>query len=219
MAEQTEETLQNPTAVLPYEVCLVIFSFVPVEDLVNNTVLVCQYWKRLSDDQTTWRLICERTGRFRRQYMKSFEPDDWKKFYYINPYSRNLLKNPSLSDARPDIKIKSTETKSHILSSWHGFGNLTADEWATQFSPWEMREIGGDGIQLECPPIGCCDLPPEIGGYLTRSLPMMSFIILLWLTPDNFTCQCGRLGGGSVMHYLINFFKSNDFFYDLTFVY
>ena len=39
-------------------------------------------------------------------------------------------------------------------------------------------------------------------------------MILLWLTPDNFGCQCGRIGSESVMHYLINPPIANvDFYY------
>lgn len=149
--------LPDPTNELPYEVSLVIFSFVPAQDLVKNCVLVCRFWKAISDDQTTWRLKCLRTGRFQPKYMKSFEPDDWKSYYYKNPYSRSLLKNPNLADAFPRIR----ETKTQQLSSWHGYGELNSDQWNAQFYPWEMVHIGGNGLCLECPPIGCYKLPGD----------------------------------------------------------
>lgn len=152
--------LEDPTNSLPYEISVVIFSFVPAQDLVKNCVLVCHFWKVISNDQTTWRLICERTGRFQPKYMGSFEPDDWKRYYYKNPYLKNLLRNPNLTDAFPKIH----ETKTQELTTWHGYGELTSDQWYAQFQPWEIVKIGGDGICVECPPIGCGSLPGDDGG-------------------------------------------------------
>ena len=87
--------------------------------------------------------------------MKNFEPENWKYYYYKNPYSINLLKNPNLSDAYPNI----VKQKQQVIKGWHGFGDQTADEWNNQFKPWEMMSIGGDGIQLEYPPVGCGPVP------------------------------------------------------------
>lgn len=156
---------QDPTNALPYEVSLVIFSFVPAQDLIKNCMLVSRLWKKISDDQTTWRLKCERSGCFQPKYMKDFKPDNWKKCYFKNPYSRNLLKNPNLTDTFPNIR----ETKAKTLTSWHGFSDLAADQWRAQFGSWEMLTIGGDGLSLECPPIGCCNLPSGCGGSASNT--------------------------------------------------
>lgn len=147
--------LQDPTEALPFEVSCVIFSFIPAENLVKDCVLVCRLWKQISDDSSTWRLKCERTRRYVRKYMKNFEPDDWKVYYYKNPYSRNLIENPNLSDAFPDI----LDAKVKEILGWHGYSNLSQAQWHAQFQPWEMMSIGGQGLQLEFPPIGCGPVP------------------------------------------------------------
>ena len=133
--------LRDPTEVFPPELSCFIFSFIPAENLVKDCVLVCRLWKQISDDNTTWRLKCERTRRYVKKYMKNFEPENWKYYYYKNPYSINLLKNPNLSDAYPNI----VKQKQQVIKGWHGFGDQTADEWNNQFKPWEMMSIGGDG--------------------------------------------------------------------------
>ena len=156
---------QDPTEILPFEVSCVIFSFIPAENLVNDCVLVCRFWKQISDDNTTWRLKCERTRRYMKKYMRNFEPENWKEYYYKNPYSKNLIQNPNLSDAFPNILVD----KRQELYGWHGYGNLSEDQWHAQFKPWQMMNIGGDGIQLEYPPIGCGPVPNGDLGCLATS--------------------------------------------------
>ena len=51
---------------------------------------------------------------------------------------------------------------------------------------------------------------------LNTSLPMKCFVILLRPMTGDFTCQCGRLGRESVLHYLINTFPANNVFYYFT---
>ena len=160
MATDSQD-LTDPTQVLPFEVSCVIFSFIPAENLVKECVLVCRYWKQISDDNLTWRLKCERTRRYVKEYMGRYEPNNWKDYYYNNPFTRNLIKNPTLSDAFPNI----LELKRKEIKGWHGYSNLTQDQWHAQFQPWEMSSIGGDGILLEYPPIGCGPVPNG-GGWV-----------------------------------------------------
>lgn len=97
--------------------------------------------------------------------MRNFEPENWKEYYYQNPYSRNIIKNPNLSDAFPNI----LELKRQEIYGWHGYGDITQEQWHAQFIPWEMMRIEGQGIQLEYPPIGCGPVPSGDLGCIATS--------------------------------------------------
>lgn len=78
---------------LPETVLVHILSFVDGKDLLLKCSLVCQTWKRLIDSQTLWRTKCERAGFYSTDLLPS-PPDDFKKYFFQNPYNRNLIKNP-----------------------------------------------------------------------------------------------------------------------------
>ena len=153
--------LRDPTKVFPHELSCFIFSFIPAENLVKDCVLVCHFWKQISDDNTTWRLKCERTRRYVKKYMKNFAPQNWKFYYYANPCLRNLLWNPNLDYAHPNV----AESKLVQIPWSHLLTDQNRCEWEYQFEPWEMISILGDGIQLECPPVGCGPVPHG-GGFM-----------------------------------------------------
>jgi hypothetical protein len=78
---------------LPETVLLHVLSFVNEKDLLLKCSLVCKTWKRLIDSQTLWRTKCERAGYYSQSLLPS-PPEDFKKYYFQNPYNRNLIKNP-----------------------------------------------------------------------------------------------------------------------------
>ncbi|XP_056021481.1 F-box only protein 6-like isoform X2 [Ostrea edulis] len=78
---------------LPDTVLLHILSFVNEKDLLLKSSLVCKTWKRLIDSQTLWRTKCERAGYYSQSLLPN-PPGDFKKYYFQNPYNRNLIKNP-----------------------------------------------------------------------------------------------------------------------------
>lgn len=78
---------------LPETVLVHILSFVDGKDLLLKCSCVCQTWKRLIDSQTLWRTKCERAGFYSTDLLPS-PPDDFKKYFFQNPYNRNLIKNP-----------------------------------------------------------------------------------------------------------------------------
>ena len=78
---------------LPETVLIHILSFLDGKDLLMKYSVVSKTWKRLIDSQTLWRTKCERDG-FYAEGLLPFPPDDFKNYYFKNPYNRNLVKNP-----------------------------------------------------------------------------------------------------------------------------
>ena len=70
-----------------------ILSFLDGKDMLMKYSLVSKTWKRLIDSQTLWRTKCERDG-FYAEDLLPFPPDDFKNYYFKNPYNRNLVKDP-----------------------------------------------------------------------------------------------------------------------------
>lgn len=72
-----------------------ILSFVPAKDLIKNCRLVCKDWKSIIDGHSIWKLKCEREKLYIPPVSFATLPSDYyKKIYFYNPYSRNLVKNP-----------------------------------------------------------------------------------------------------------------------------
>uniref|UniRef100_UPI00398EEA61 F-box only protein 6-like n=1 Tax=Pristiophorus japonicus TaxID=55135 RepID=UPI00398EEA61 len=74
------------------EVLVEILSYVPAKELVLTCRLVCRVWKELLDGMHIWKRKCIREGFFKRNW--DIFPEDWKKFYFLKPMLRNLIKNP-----------------------------------------------------------------------------------------------------------------------------
>ena len=67
----------------------------PAKDLVKCCCLVDKSWCKIVKQQTLWRIKCEKEKKYIPSTMPV--PDDFKKMYFFNPYTRNLIKNPSAS--------------------------------------------------------------------------------------------------------------------------
>ena len=81
-----------PLAELP-EICLIrILSFLPGRDLLLVYSRVNKAWKSLIESQHLWHQKCERLQiLFAGLVHDTF---DFKRYFFQNPYTRNLLKNP-----------------------------------------------------------------------------------------------------------------------------
>ncbi|XP_044124281.1 F-box only protein 27-like [Bufo gargarizans] len=79
----------------PDEILILIFSFVPEQDLLSHCRLVSQRWKRLVDSPSLWRMKCELDYRRVTLLVAEMSHDlPWQKMYLKKPFSRNLLRNP-----------------------------------------------------------------------------------------------------------------------------
>ncbi|XP_062587269.1 F-box only protein 6-like [Saccostrea cucullata] len=89
---------------VPDTVLLHVLSFVNEKDLLLRCSLVCKTWKQLIDSQTLWKTKCERAGYYSSKWLP-FPPDDFKKYFFQNPYKRNLIQNPRALDKFNHWKI------------------------------------------------------------------------------------------------------------------
>lgn len=78
---------------LPEELLVYTLTWVPAVDLVKHCSLVSKHWLEVSRDSSLWRVKCERDGIYVPGMMRP-PPDDFRMYYFKNPYKRNLLQNP-----------------------------------------------------------------------------------------------------------------------------
>ncbi|KAK4294939.1 hypothetical protein Pmani_032471 [Petrolisthes manimaculis] len=122
---------------IPEDVIINIFTYVPAKDLIKSGVIVCKYWHHLLNCQHFWFLKLKTDGvrlsNARRQRLQS-EEDERKIIYIIQglcsgklPFNQNLILNPCGRD---------------------------------RFEHWRVGH-GGDRIVIECPPVGSDEIPRE----------------------------------------------------------
>uniref|UniRef100_A0A671QR53 Zgc:114174 n=1 Tax=Sinocyclocheilus anshuiensis TaxID=1608454 RepID=A0A671QR53_9TELE len=99
---------------VPLAVAEEILLNLPAHQVVQVCRLVCHEWKELVDSAAHWRERC-RTEGF-QPYDASCPPEDWRLFYFLSKFRRNLLKNPRADDG---------------LQGWE-IGQNGADRWATE---------------------------------------------------------------------------------------
>uniref|UniRef100_A0A672RSD0 F-box only protein 6-like n=1 Tax=Sinocyclocheilus grahami TaxID=75366 RepID=A0A672RSD0_SINGR len=99
---------------VPLAVVEEILLNLPAHQVVQVCRLVCHEWKELVDSAAHWRERC-RTEGF-QPYNASSPPEDWRLFYFLSKFRRNLLKNPRADDG---------------LQGWE-IGQSGADRWATE---------------------------------------------------------------------------------------
>lgn len=157
---------KNP---LPETVLVHILSFVDPRDLLLRCSLVCQTWKRLIDSQTLWRTKCERTGFYSTDLLPS-PPDDFKKYYFQNPYNRNLIKNPCAlerfshwivgQNGGDHFRIEDKPCGSHPLEKFTDVkGQYKC--WVTSYGWCEKHQVI-DLISEGCSPQVLDEIRPEI---------------------------------------------------------
>lgn len=77
---------------LPAELLLYILSWVPAVDLVKICSQVCKQWCEISRSTSLWKIKCLRERKYIPHLMGP-PPEDFMKFYFLSPYTRNLLHN------------------------------------------------------------------------------------------------------------------------------
>lgn len=154
---------------LPETVLVHILSFVDGKDLLLKCSRVCQTWKRLIDSQTLWRTKCERAGFYSTDLLPS-PPDDFKKYFFQNPYNRNLIKNPcaleNFSHWKVDqnggdqFRIEEKPCGSHPLEN---FTDVKGPYkcWVTSYGWCEKHQVI-DLISEGCSPKVLDEMRPEI---------------------------------------------------------
>ncbi|KAH0631614.1 hypothetical protein JD844_006035 [Phrynosoma platyrhinos] len=81
---------------LPDELLELILSWVPSRTLVRHCRLVCRKWRDLIDKPTIWKLQWERdpSKKAALEAVKHCPPMDWCRVGVLQPFGRNLIKNP-----------------------------------------------------------------------------------------------------------------------------
>ncbi|XP_042296616.1 F-box only protein 27 [Sceloporus undulatus] len=81
---------------LPDELLELILSWVPSRTLVRRCRLVCRKWRDLIDRPTIWKLQWERdpSKKATLEAAKHCPPMDWCRVGVLQPFGRNLIKNP-----------------------------------------------------------------------------------------------------------------------------
>ncbi|CAJ0937051.1 unnamed protein product [Ranitomeya imitator] len=77
---------------IPEGVLLEILSVVPAPDVIRRCRPVCALWRDIIDSPALWKKKCQRDGFVSRRCNRN--PPDWKMFYFLHLWKKNLLKNP-----------------------------------------------------------------------------------------------------------------------------
>ncbi|XP_048734147.1 F-box only protein 44-like isoform X1 [Ostrea edulis] len=154
---------------LPDTVLLHILSFVNEKDLLLKSSLVCKTWKRLIDSQTLWRTKCERAGYYSQSLLPN-PPGDFKKYYFQNPYNRNLIKNPCAKEHFNSWEI-TKDGGDHFVTEDKPCGSHPLEKftdikgpyrcWVTSYGWCEKHQII-DLIAEGCSPAVLDEIRPEI---------------------------------------------------------
>ncbi|KAK2851720.1 hypothetical protein Q5P01_007996 [Channa striata] len=64
----------------------------PAEQVVRVCRLVCHQWREIADSESFWKERCRREGYRLREVTRI--PRDWRLFYFLCIWRRNLIKNP-----------------------------------------------------------------------------------------------------------------------------
>ena len=90
-----------PIQELPDDLLAEIFIHIPGKDLVQTCSLVCSRWYGVLETQKLWKDKCILDYHFSPEVLAtlSMVPDaDFKKIYFKNPYTENLLRNSDASE-------------------------------------------------------------------------------------------------------------------------
>ncbi|XP_078313952.1 F-box only protein 6-like [Crassostrea virginica] len=153
---------------LPETVLIHILSFLDGKDLLMKYSVVSKTWKRLIDSQALWRTKSERDGIYAEDLLP-FPPDDFKNYYFKNPYNRNLVKNPfaleeikhwKFRNGGDGFKVEDTPVGSHPLEH---FTEVKGPYkcWATSYEWCKMHQVI-DLIAEGCSPVVLDEIRPEI---------------------------------------------------------
>ncbi|XP_071945938.1 F-box only protein 6-like [Antedon mediterranea] len=174
---------------LPDEMLSFILSLIP-DKYLKNCILVCHRWLNIVSSATFWKEKCFKDCPILSEVTASYLPIDhvsWRTLYYLKPYSRNLIHNPSGADGlKHKWKINSNGGNGVRVEKTSVGAKDKPDEllkvvndctanFATSYGWGEMEQI----IDLEeegCSPKLIDELQPEI--YVSE-----------WYT-ERFDCGC-----------------------------
>ncbi|KAL8574310.1 hypothetical protein ACOMHN_065335 [Nucella lapillus] len=151
-ASQADDTLMYAgfdVSRLPEELFVQMLVFVPAPDLVKRCSLVCKHWMRVTRDQSLWRRKCEQEGKYLPGIMGP-PPDNFILYYFLNPYTRNLLKNThagslahwQLSDPQW-IELETTPAGADPIANHvpaEEIGGQKVQNWVTSYQPGSMSQ-------------------------------------------------------------------------------
>ncbi|XP_046347288.2 F-box only protein 6-like isoform X2 [Haliotis rufescens] len=112
---------------IPESLIIEILLQVPAKDIVQNCVLVSRQLNDIIASPTLWKRKCKLEGKYIPRFVK---PEDFKKMYFFNPYTRNLIKNPCAQEW-PERNI---------------------NKWATSYGHCEKMQrinLGEEGVVAE----------------------------------------------------------------------
>ena len=132
----------DPLSILPVEIVLLVFDFVPPRDLITRCRLVCKRWQTLIDDPQLWQLSMARRGNFdpRLELMAVSDPNVeapfWQKLSYFSVYEPNLIRSFD-SDGKLSLKPWAQSSE-----DWRTFKTrLKPDSGAViRGAHWEVQE-------------------------------------------------------------------------------
>ncbi|KAL3872997.1 hypothetical protein ACJMK2_036161 [Sinanodonta woodiana] len=94
-----------PLTELPDELLEGVLSHLPGLSLVTSCCYVCKKWNELIQSQGLWKEKCHRENYVIPSCHSSYSSIDFRKIYFLNPYGRNLLKNPDATNGFANWKI------------------------------------------------------------------------------------------------------------------
>ncbi|KAF4110655.1 hypothetical protein G5714_007686 [Onychostoma macrolepis] len=94
--ETRSDACSGEQSVVPLDVVEEILLNLPAHQVVQVCQLVCHEWKELVDSAAHWRERCKREGL--QPYDASRPPEDWRLFYFLSNFRRNLLMNSRADD-------------------------------------------------------------------------------------------------------------------------
>ncbi|KTF82114.1 hypothetical protein cypCar_00018771 [Cyprinus carpio] len=124
--ETRSDACSGQQSAVPLAVVEEILLNLPAHQVVQVCRLVCHEWKELVDSAAHWRERCRTEGL--QPYDASRPPEDWRLFYFLSKFRRNLLKNPRAEDG-----LQAWEIVQNGADRWVTERNRNeGDRWATE---------------------------------------------------------------------------------------
>uniref|UniRef100_A0A8C1D0U4 Uncharacterized protein n=1 Tax=Cyprinus carpio carpio TaxID=630221 RepID=A0A8C1D0U4_CYPCA len=124
--ETRSDACSGQRSAVPLAVVEEILLNLPAHQVVQVCRLVCHEWKELVDSAAHWRERCRTEGL--QPYDASRPPEDWRLFYFLSKFRRNLLKNPRAEDG-----LQAWEIVQNGADRWVTERNRNeGDRWATE---------------------------------------------------------------------------------------
>ena len=129
------ESETDPLCVLPPEMILAVFDYVPLSDIVRVCRLVCKGWQCFLDDPQFWQLRMMQGGNFDHR-LRDVPSVCWPKLCKYTVSVANLIKNFVGNDVSLEpwtLSYSSWEAFSQELEGGHGRGRRSGgDKWTIE---------------------------------------------------------------------------------------